>query len=92
MSNVIQFLESMGANAAMARMSFAEYQGSIALLDTDETSRQALALRSPSNLSKALEGRYQMMCVVFSPDENEQPNSPGQEPEENPNEDQPQGE
>jgi hypothetical protein len=92
MSNVIQFLESMGANAAMARMSFAEYQTSVALLDADDMSRQALSLRSPSNLNDALEGRRQMMCVVFSPDENERPSSPDQESEENPDEDKPQGE
>ncbi len=92
MSNVIQFLESMGANAAMARMSFLEYQGSVALLDADEGSRRALALRNPSDLNDVLDGRHQMMCVVFSPDENERTNSPDQESEENPSDDQPQGE
>lgn len=92
MSNVIRFLESMGSNAAMARMSYLEYQSSVALLEADERSRQALALRNPSDLSDALEGRHQMMCVVFSPDENERTNTPDQESEENPSDDQPQGE
>ena len=50
MSNVIQFLESMGANAAMARMTATDYEAAIEKLDADATSRQALHARDHSKL------------------------------------------
>ncbi len=72
MSNVMQFLESMGANAAMARMSAAEYSAAIAGLDADEASREALNLRDHSKLNGLLKGRPFMMCMVAAPSESPQ--------------------
>lgn len=81
MSNVIQFLESMGANAAMARMSAGEYEAVIAGLVEEGECRTALMRRDPQALTSALNGRDVMMCMVFAPDENEQEKAPGEERE-----------
>lgn len=81
MSNVIQFLESMGANAAMARMSAGEYEAVIAGLVGEGECRTALMRRDPRALTNALNGRDVMMCMVFAPDENEQEKAPGEERE-----------
>lgn len=79
MSNVIRFLESMGADAAMARMTAADYEAAIAMLDADEPSRRALSLRDHSKLNGLLNGRPIMMCVVAAPvDKPEQEDSPDQ--------------
>ena len=83
MSNVIQFLESMGGNAVMARMTAADYESAIAMLDADRESREALGLRDHSRLSELLNGRPKMMCVIVAPDEkeNEQPENAPDETE-----------
>ncbi len=80
MSNVIQFLESMGANAAMARMSTSDYEAAIATLDVDAASQEALCLRDYSKLNGLLKGRPIMMCVVAAPEEKqpEQEESPSE--------------
>lgn len=69
MSNVIQFLESMGGNAVMARMTAADYEAAIAMLDTDDESREALNLRDHSKLNHLLNGRPIMLCFVAAPEE-----------------------
>jgi hypothetical protein len=77
MSNVIQFLAGMGADAAMARMTAVDYDAAIAMLDTDDASREALALRDHSMLNGLLNGRPIMMCVVAAPEESPQEESDG---------------
>ncbi len=67
MSNVIQFLESMGGNAVMARMSTADYEAAIAMLDTDDESQKALRLRDHSKLKMVLNGRPLMVLMVAAP-------------------------
>ncbi len=69
MSNVIQFLESMGANAVMARMSFVEYQSVINSLKADADSAQALHRRDEVALRGLLDARPQMLCMVMAPDD-----------------------
>lgn len=79
MSNVIQFLEAMGGNAAMARMSAEDYANAIAMLDADAPSREALGLRDHTKLSALLNGRTMMMCVVACPDDKpDNQESPGE--------------
>ena len=80
MSNVIQFLESMGANATMARMTNSDYEAAIAVLDADTVFKEALCLRDHSKLNGLLSGRPIMMCVVAAPEERQ----PG--PEDSPSE------
>jgi hypothetical protein len=69
MSNVIQFLESMGGNAVMARMTNADYEAAIAMLDADAESREALKSRDHSKLNDLLNGRQKMMFAVAAPEE-----------------------
>ncbi len=87
MSNVIQFLETMGGNAASARMSAADYLAAIAVLDADTTCREALIARDSRMLVEALNARPFMMCGVVAPDEGvESPDSPTEDTPDTPNE------
>lgn len=80
MSNVIRFLETMGADAAMSRMSILEYQAAVAALDIDEQSRESLLMQDGTRLADALDGRHKMFCMIFAPEEREAPD--GSESEE----------
>jgi len=73
MSNVIQFLESMGSDAVMARMSAAEYAEAVGRTDTSEEGRRILLARDRDELGAFLDARIKMYCMIFSPDENESP-------------------
>ncbi len=87
MSNVIQFLETMGSNAAMGRMSTADYLAAVAALDADQSSRRALLARDSGDLVQALNARPFMMCMVVAPDEGNEPQeSPAQDVPETPDE------
>jgi hypothetical protein len=81
MSNVIQFLESMGANAAMARMSISDYEAAVAALNVDENQRDSLCRGDVSRLGGQLNGRDTLLCLVFSPSEEEERKAPDQEEE-----------
>jgi len=81
MSNVIQFLESMGANAAMARMSTEDFEAMVAGLVEEEDCRSALVRKDSRALAGLLNGRDVMMCMVFAPDEKEPEEAPGEERE-----------
>lgn len=69
MSNVIQFLESLGSNAAMTRLSAAEYAATVASLEIQAGQRRALLDRDVDSLSALLGGRETMRCVIFQPGE-----------------------
>jgi hypothetical protein len=87
MSNVIQFLESMGANAVMARMSINDYQAAVAALNTDDDQRDSLLRGDAIKLGDQLNGRDTLLCLVFSPAEEEEkkiPDQEGETPEEEP--------
>ena len=87
MSNVIQFLETMGGNAAAARMSAAEYLAAVAALEADEPSRRALLARDGGMLVEALDARPFMMCMVVAPGEGNEPaDSPAEDSPETPDE------
>jgi hypothetical protein len=86
-SNTIRFLESMGANAAMARMSFAEYQAAVKGLSLEGDAQTGLLEKDVLKLNESLRNRETLYCLIFSPSEDEQPESPDQEgetPEETP--------
>lgn len=82
MSNVIQFLASMGANAHMARMSMEEYEAAIAALDAGDRTLEALRRKDVKSLVDELSDRDTMMCMVFAPDEKQPEDAPGEEEEE----------
>lgn len=69
MSNVIQFLETLGSNPALSRLSAAEYAANVATLDADAKQRQALLVRDHATLSDLVGGRQRMFCSVYAPDE-----------------------
>lgn len=75
MSNVIQFLQAMGANAALANLADGEYQDAVNALDVDDCQKQALLGRDDSKLRELLDSRATMFCMIFSPEE-ESPKSP----------------
>jgi hypothetical protein len=82
MSNVIQFLESMGANANMARMSISDYEAAVAALNADENQRESLRKGDASRLGDQLNGRDVLFCLITSPsDEEEERHVPDQEGE-----------
>lgn len=87
MSNVIQFLESMGANAVMARMSISDYQAAVVALNTADDQRDSLLRGDATKLGDQLNGRDSLFCLVFSPADEEEktiPNQEGETPEEEP--------
>lgn len=68
MSNVIQFLETLGRRPPMAG---ADYTAAVAGLGLNTEHANALLSRDASQLSKALDGRPTMLCVVAMPEEDE---------------------
>jgi hypothetical protein len=72
MSNVIRFLESMGANAAMARMSISEYRAAVLALNIDEDQQDCLIRGDNVDLSGHLNARTKMICMVVAPDDESQ--------------------
>jgi hypothetical protein len=79
MSNVIQFLESMGANATMARMSIANYEAAVRHLDLDMGQQTALIDRDLGKFCKSMSANATMFCLVVAPEEHEE-RAPGEEP------------
>ena len=76
MSNVIQFLEAMGRNPGLSRLSAADYAASVAALDLQDEQRDALLTRDQDALNGLLGGRTKMYCYVARPDEREQESIP----------------
>jgi hypothetical protein len=83
MSNVIQFLESAGRKPLTA----AEYGATVAALEVDDASREALLGRDHQALNDLLGGRPKMYFMVVAPDEEQ--DTPEEAPEDAPDEKQP---
>lgn len=69
MSQAIQFLEALGSNPALVRLSAAEYAATVAALDVDQVQRQALLDRDHEALNGLLGGREKMLCLILNPGE-----------------------
>lgn len=76
MSNVIQFLESLGSNPVLNRRSPAEYGAAVAALEADDDQRQALLDRDHVALNELLDGRAQVLFVVCTPGDNQDESLP----------------
>lgn len=75
MSNAINFLEVLGSNPALTRLSAAQYAATVALLDIDSAQRQALLNRDHAALNGLLGGRAKkMMLTVFPADDDKRDN------------------
>jgi hypothetical protein len=81
MSNVIQFLESLGANAASAADSAERYIASVEALEIEEAERDALLHRDRLELGSVLGGRSKMYFAVLPAEEDEPSEDEGQEDE-----------
>lgn len=85
MSQVIQFLASLGGNRVIHSAS--DYAATVAALDTTDAYREALLDRDHVELNDLLGGREKLFCVVYAPDQ--QDNEDGGEPPPEPVEDAP---
>jgi hypothetical protein len=88
MSNVIQFLESLGRNPANA-LPPADYAAAVAALDIDDAQRQALLDRDHAALNGLLGGRAKVYCLV-APAENEPQQDEQRESDDDDQKDEPQ--
>lgn len=68
MSNVIQFLESLGGRSAPSP---AEYAAAVAGLEVDEPQQRALLDRNGVTLNELLGGNAKMVFAVSLPNEHE---------------------
>lgn len=70
MSNVIQFLESMGQDAALSNMSSEEYSAAVKALSVDDKARHALLNRDQNALNSSI-GVYKKMMMILVPAEDD---------------------
>lgn len=72
MSSAMQFLEEMGCDASLGRLSAADYAAAVAQLDADEAQRRALMERDHAELSNLLGGRANVMLLINVPTESDE--------------------
>ncbi len=70
MSNVIQFLESMGKDASLGNMSQEEYTASVKALGIDDQAQHALLNRDQNALNDSI-GAYKKMMMILVPAEDD---------------------
>jgi hypothetical protein len=73
MSNVINFLESLGARPALSPIQFA---AAVAEAGADSEQERALLARDPARLSELLEGRARIYCAIAMPDDQQDESAP----------------
>ena len=73
MSNAIRFLESMGA--AASSQATADYLAAVAALDVEADQRAALRDRDVASLTRLLDARPAMFCMILAPDEGKEDES-----------------
>lgn len=67
MSNAIRFLETLGQNPALSRMSPEQLQAMIDSLELEPAQREALLSGDASLLSQLVGGREKMVGLVWEP-------------------------
>ena len=89
MSQVLQFLESLGRDGAVAARAGQGYLAAVSSLDIDEMQRQALLDLDATALADLLGARPVMLCSIFPAEDpqREDEQSPDQEPDDTPQED-----
>jgi len=70
MSNVIQFLESMGKDAALSNLSAEEYAATVKALSVDDVAKHALLNRDQDALNDSI-GTYKKMMMLLLPAEDD---------------------
>ena len=87
MSNVIQFLEKMGKDPAMAKLDQDEYAAAVDALGLDDAPRRALLDRDADSLNGLLGGRHKMVCMLFPADGDDNKKDDDQEDGDQPDQD-----
>jgi hypothetical protein len=70
MSNIIQFLESMGKDASLGNMSQEEYASAVKALDVNDMAQHALLSRDQKLLNESV-GAYKKMMMLLVPAEDD---------------------
>jgi len=70
MSNIIQFLESMGKDATLSNMSSEVYATTVKALDVSDMAQHALLNRDHEALNNTISG-YKKMMMILMPAEND---------------------
>ena len=70
MSNVIQFLESMGKDASLASLSHDEYAAAVKASGVDDVAELALLSRDQNALNDSI-GAYKKMMMLLVPAEDD---------------------
>jgi hypothetical protein len=65
MSNVVQFLEILGASPSLSAPGYAN---AVQALDLDEAARSALLARDADGLNRLMGGRAAVRCMIVTPD------------------------
>ena len=86
MSQVLQFLESLGRDGHPAHLVGREFEAMVSSLDIDDAQRQALLDRDAAGLGNLLSARPVMLCSIFPADEpqREDVDTPEDRPDETP--------
>ena len=71
MSNIIQFLESIGKDAALSNMSPEDYAKAVKALSLDDVAQHALLNRDVSALNDSI-GAYKKMMMLLVPAEDDE--------------------
>lgn len=71
MSNIIQFLESMGQDAAHGNMSPEDYTAAVKALGVDDVAQHALLNRDQNALNDSI-GAYKKMMMLLVPAEDDE--------------------
>lgn len=69
MSDVVAFLETMGGNPSIGRLSAADYAAAVAQLGLDDAQTNALLARDAQALNDLAGARKQCMLVLATPEE-----------------------
>jgi hypothetical protein len=70
MSNVIQFLESMGKDAMLGKLSLEDFSVAVKALDVDDAAKHALLNRDQNALNDSI-GSYKKMMMLLLPAEDD---------------------
>ena len=86
MSQLISFLESLGQDARLAKLSGEEYTAAVDSLGLDDQARNALLTRDAGALNDLLGGRPTMICALFPADDDQQKRDDDEPQEDTPDE------
>ena len=81
MSDVVSFLETMGSNPSIGRLSPADYAAAVAQLGLDDAQASALIARDRGALDDLIGSRKQCMLALAIPEDEPADDEPGDDDE-----------